>query len=94
MVDIKNMSAAELRAALTEREWREYLGARIAKEKERIALIQAKIDQRLVVVADSKRQLAELEAELASGKVREIPKPKAGGVTIEVPAGNLNVKGN
>lgn len=87
-------SAAQLRDELAAAEWREYLGAKQARQAERIALYEARIAENQRVLAEAKKKLADLEAQIKSGVVGIVPKPLAGGVNVTVPAGNLGVKGN
>jgi len=95
--DVTKMSAAELRETLRQKDWKEFCEARINRQAGRIASLTKKIDAKQVALAEAKTMKAEAEAGLAQGPPADwvgVLKPKAGGVSVEVPAGELKAKGN
>jgi hypothetical protein len=90
---MKTLTAAELQALADAAAWREYLQAQRAKQVERIAVMQVMIDARAKEIVAAKAKIAELDKDLASGKIGTVPRPAPGGVTISVPAATLKVEG-
>lgn len=90
MADVK--TSAQLRDELAAVEWNEYLSAKRAKQAERVESLSAKVATRQRELDEAKKKLADIEAEIKSGKVGVVPKPGSGVVVTPLPA-NLGVKG-
>jgi multidrug resistance efflux pump len=86
-------TSAQLRQELAAAEWNEYQSARKAKQEERIVLLTQKIATRQAELADAKKKLAEINAEIKSGVIGIVPKPGNGGVVVTPLPGKIGVKG-
>jgi hypothetical protein len=85
-------TAAQLREELASAEWKEYQSAKKAKQIERIALLSEKIATKQRELAEAKTKLADIDAQISSGKIGVVPKPGLG-VSVTPLPGTVGVKG-
>jgi uncharacterized protein YlxW (UPF0749 family) len=85
-------TAAQLRDELSVVEWKEYLGAKRARQAERIELLTGKIAAKQRELDEAKQKLADVEAQIKSGVVGVLPKSGTGVVVTPLP-GTVGVKG-